>query len=197
MTWQIFRWDTTLSSEIPGMKQRSDDPGVELSALGSNSAPCWCRLIFWFPKERECRPSPDESGFHPQDLLIKGQGFPDVPDGQDEMIETDDGQAWGIFRVSERDFHHRPPFGENREAFRRAGSGSPGKMSGSGTGSPNRLSMGTIPAHTGKFMSSSRSLGGPVRILADPSEIGNEKTEVARISASVGLRASSHRFGAR
>ena len=36
------------------MKHRSAVPGFARVALGSNSAPAWCRFSFWDPKERAC-----------------------------------------------------------------------------------------------------------------------------------------------
>jgi len=36
------------------MKHKSAVPGFARVALGSNSAPAWCRFSFWLPKERAC-----------------------------------------------------------------------------------------------------------------------------------------------
>lgn len=36
------------------IKHKSAVPGFARVALGSNSAPAWCRFSFWLPKERAC-----------------------------------------------------------------------------------------------------------------------------------------------
>ena len=54
------------------------------------------------------------------------------------------------------------------------------------SGSPGTRRSGTTPAHTGRSMSSSSSIGPPVRTLAEPSSIGSASTSVLRSSDVVG-----------